>query len=157
MTPTTFRELVEATAPDLLAYFERRVMPADAADLLGETLLVIWRRKDSVPDDSERFRMWAFGVARKVLSTHWRGRSRRVALADRLRSVLISQTASSTESDLDVRAAIAALPDAERELVRLVHWEQFTVADAARVLGINASTARSRYAAAKERLRDALA
>lgn len=44
--------VVESHAPDLLAFFMRRVATAeDAADLLGEALLVIWRRAGSIPAD----------------------------------------------------------------------------------------------------------
>ncbi|MEV5040640.1 RNA polymerase sigma factor [Microbacterium sp. LMI1x-1-1.1] len=43
-----------------------------------------------------------------------------------------------------------------RGLIELVYWEGLTLAQAAAVVGIPASTARSRYAKAKERLRDAL-
>lgn len=38
----------------------------------------------------------------------------------------------------------------------LVHWDGFTLLAAAELLGVNASTARSRYAAARETLRAAL-
>ena len=38
----------------------------------------------------------------------------------------------------------------------LVHWDGFTLADAAGLLGLNASTARSRYAAARQTLKEAL-
>ena len=39
----------------------------------------------------------------------------------------------------------------------LIHWDGFSVAEAAEILGLNASTARGRYAAAREQLRQALA
>ena len=38
----------------------------------------------------------------------------------------------------------------------LIHWDGFTIVEAAEILGLNPSTARSRYAAARELLRDAL-
>ena len=78
--------LVRAEAGNLLAYFSRRVSPqAGAADLLGDTLLVLWRRARSIPDNDEERRMWMFGIARKLLVTHSRGSSRRLTLADRFR------------------------------------------------------------------------
>lgn len=55
-----------------------------------------------------------------------------------------------------MRDAIDRLEPDLAELVRLVHWERLTIADAAEVLGIPASTARGRYAKAKEELRAAL-
>ncbi|WP_275403788.1 sigma factor-like helix-turn-helix DNA-binding protein [Nocardioides jishulii] len=47
-----------------------------------------------------------------------------------------------------VRDAVLRLHAAHRELVMLIHWDGFTVTEAAELLGLNASTARSRYSAA---------
>lgn len=58
--------------------------------------------------------------------------------------------------DLAVRAAVSALAADLRELILVVHWEGLSVSDAARVLDISPSTARSRYAVAKSKLRDEL-
>jgi RNA polymerase sigma-70 factor, ECF subfamily len=140
-------DLLEATAPDLLRYFERRHR-ADAADLLGETMLVTWRRAKDVPSDPVEARMWLFGVARTVLLGHARDTARRSRLADKLRA-LPEQSPMDTGDAIDVRAAISALPGDQVELVRLVHWEGFSVADAASVMGINASTARGMHQRAK--------
>ena len=72
-------------SPDVLAYLQRRVGLDDAPDLLGETMVVAWRRAEDLPDDPERARMWLFGIARGTLRNHTRGERRRWALADRLR------------------------------------------------------------------------
>lgn len=146
--------LLEATAPELLRYFERRDR-ADAADLLGETLLVAWRRAKDIPADPLEARMWLFGVARTVLMGHARDTARRLRLADKLREMAPS-AATDPDGALDVRAAIAALPPDQAELVRLVHWEGFTVAHAASIMGLNASTARGVYQRAKSALRESL-
>jgi RNA polymerase sigma-70 factor (ECF subfamily) len=55
-----------------------------------------------------------------------------------------------------VRDAVLRLHNAQRELVMLVHWDGFTLVEAAEILRLNPSTARSRYAAAREVLRQAL-
>lgn len=69
--------LARTEAGNILAYFSHRVTrKADAADLLGETLLVLWRRADSIPDDDAERRMWMFGIARKVLATYHRAKNR---------------------------------------------------------------------------------
>lgn len=153
--PDRLRTLVEQTAPDLLAYFRRRVTPEhDAADLVGETLLTVWRRIADLPRDDEKARMWMFGVARNVLANHRRGRGRQLALAERLRGELAVVTASVDFSD--VREAVDSLPEAQRELILLVHGDDFSIADAAKLTKTNASTARTRYATALATLRGAL-
>lgn len=100
--------------------------------------------------------MWLFGVARGVLLNYGRGERRRWALIDRLRGTLPPRESHASADDgLEARDAIARLPAEGRELVELVHWEGLTLAQAAVVVGIPASTARSRYAKAKELLKHA--
>jgi RNA polymerase sigma factor (sigma-70 family) len=101
--------------------------------------------------------MWLFTIAANVLANHHRSRRRRTALTDRLRHHL---AAAAAEPDLAethaVRDAVLRLHEAQRELVMLVHWDGFTIVEAAELLGLNPSTARGRYSAARQALRDAL-
>lgn len=146
-----------AASADLLAYLQRRVGLDDAPDLLGETMVVAWRRVRELPTEPERARMWLFGIARKTLLNHARGVRRQWALADRIRGHAGTDAASPAADDgAEVRDAIARLDPELGELVRLVHWERLSLVDAAEVLGIPASTARGRYARAKVELRATL-
>lgn len=150
---------LDENAPALLGYFLRRVQnPADAADLVSETALAAWRSARRMPRDATEARMWLFGVARNTLLHHVRSTVRRDALHSRLTDAIrTSPAAAETEAAVEVRAAVDALPTDLGELIRLVHWDGFTLADAAHHLGVSASTLRSRHARAKELLRDALA
>ncbi len=149
---------LDRESPDLLKYLERRLPREDAADALAEVMVAAWRRAAALPPDPEQARMWLFGVARNVLANISRGERRRNRLADRLKAVLAAESAAENPSDhgLEVRDAISRLPADQAELIRLVHWEGFTVAAAGQILGIQASTARTRYQKARGELRDAL-
>ena len=148
---------LESSAAALLSYLERRVGPDDAPDLLGETMVVAWRRVAELPTDPERTRMWLFGIARGTLLNHARGQRRRWALADRIRlQVREAATAPPADDGSEVRDAINRLEPDLAELIRLVHWERLSISDAAEMLGIPASTARGRYQRAKDALRAAL-
>lgn len=150
--------LVREEAGKLLNYFVRRVeQPADAADLLGETLLVIWRRIDKLPDDTTEARMWMFGIASRVLADHHRGQRRRTALTERLRVTLDEQPAWDLETPLVVASALEALGAVDAEIIRLVHWDGFSQADVSRILGKRPATVRSRYQRARRRLQNVLA
>ena len=155
--------LVEANAADVLAYLQRRTAsPEDAADVLGDVLVVAWRRIGDLPQDEERARMWLFVTARGALANHHRGRRRAHGLTARLREEVAAQVRTAAAGVHDqvagaVREAIEQLPAPQRELVTLVHWEGFTLAQAAEVVGVPASTARSRYAAARADLARRLA
>lgn len=149
--------VVRREAPALLAYFERRSTPHDAADLLGETLLVAWRRVSSVPADDQEARMWLFGVARRVLMTSRRSGVRRQALTDRLREEALTRPSVAEEpQDDDLREALAGLDALDAEIIRLHHWDGFGLSEIAQHLGKPAGTIRSRYSRARAALRAAL-
>ncbi|MDO9380879.1 MAG: RNA polymerase sigma factor SigM [Nocardioidaceae bacterium] len=61
------------------------------------------------------------------------------------------------EAVLDVRHAVAALPDAQQQAVTLVYLQGFSVEEAARVLGCAAGTVKSRCSRARTVLGAALA
>lgn len=149
---------LDRDAADILRYLERRLGTEDAADALAEVMLAAWRRADAVPANPEQARMWLFGVARNIVANTARGEQRRWNLTDRLRGTLADAQAGGRPADegLEVREAIARLSPDQAELVRLIHWEGFTVAAAGAILGIPASTARTRYQRARADLKEAL-
>lgn len=152
-----FTALFDRTHGPLLAYAVRRVAdPADAADVVAETFLVAWRRLDDVPD-GDAARPWLFGVARRVLANHYRGERRRLALADRLRERLVDVVPAHEPTDTTLAQAMDRLPPDDRELLRLVAWEELARDEIAHVLGVPRATVRVRLHRARRRLREQLA
>jgi RNA polymerase sigma-70 factor (ECF subfamily) len=153
-----FEALHASTGEQLLGYFLRRIDdPGDAADLVAETYLVLWRRIDRLPGDDDGARAWAFGVAGGVLRNHRRGLRRRLALADRLRDSLTepAEPVGPTGSPL-LRAALAQLSEEDQEMVTLIAWDGLSPTQAAQALGIEPGAARVRLHRARRRLRSAL-
>lgn len=141
----------ERAAPDLLRFFERRT-GQDAADLVADTFATAWRRQNMMPSDDVDARRWLFGIAHNVLNNARRGEVRRNRLADRLRLQLRPPRREPIDAMIDVRDAIAALPVDQSDIVTLIHWEGFTSSEVGAILGLPASTVRSRYALAKRQL-----
>jgi RNA polymerase sigma-70 factor (ECF subfamily) len=157
VSPDDVHAVLSTNGGRLLGFFANRVdSPDDAADLVGDVFLVAWRRIRQVPVDPDEARMWLFGVARKVLANHRRGRHRRDALDARVRERIAAAIEPDDTYRVEVREAVRALPDQLAEVVRLVHWDGFSLEETARLLGIPASTARGRHARARELLRLAL-
>jgi RNA polymerase sigma-70 factor (ECF subfamily) len=157
VTRSHVEAVLAEVAPALTGYFLRRTADSDdAADLVGETLTEVWRVSRRMPKEREAALMWVFGVARNTLRHHVRGRIRRDAVVSALANSIAQATGEVSDDDLDVRHAIAALPTDLAELIRLVHWDGFSLEQTALHLGIPASTARSRHSRAKELLRVAL-
>lgn len=145
-------------AADLSAYFEHRSRGAEAADLLSETMVTAWRQMNVMPEGSTQARMWLFGIARDVLANAERSAQRRWKLADKLRAHIITEPVADGDhrTNVEVRDAVNRLPSQLQELIGLIHWDGFSITEAAGIVGIPASTARTRYQAARQQLARAL-
>ena len=143
----------------VLSYLSRRTqVPADAADLLSEVLLIAWRKIDDLPEDPNDVAAWLIGVARRVLANQKRGQVRRRALADRLReyqSSLPPLSAPSTEA-VAIKKALWRLNPRDRELLMLAGWDQLTSKEIAIVLSGSPPAIRQRLARARKRFRKQL-
>lgn len=155
MTPQErFEYLAGTVGTDVLAYLARRVTPReDAADVYQQVLTITWRKLRVVPTDDRESLAWMLGVARRCLANHRRAGTRRMALAERLRTELaLSCTEPDAASVERAEELLRAVSDEDRELLTLVHWEGLTIAEAGAVLGVSPSAARKRV----ERVRRAL-
>ncbi|GIJ24631.1 RNA polymerase sigma factor [Micromonospora lutea] len=152
-----FRRVYAGNFEALLAYATRRVeQPDDAADVVAETFLVAWRRSADLPADDE-IRLWLYGVARRLLANHHRSGIRRERLGERLRQCLTAVSTCDPGSEvpqrLAVQAALRRLNDTDREMLLLTVWEGLHPREAAKVVGVSPSAARTRLSRARARLR----
>lgn len=160
-TPMTDEEALLAEvyrrhAGDVSAYALRRCSADDAADVVSETFLVVWRRLDDLPEEPA-VRPWLLGIARRVLANQRRGIRRRAALVERASSFLLPHLRTAPATDIDgeahlVSKALGALPRADQELLRLVAWEELTPAEIATVMGLSSGNVRKRLFRARKRL-----
>ncbi len=153
-----FNEIYARHERAVLAYFLRRTDPTSARDAAAETFLVAWRRLDDVPP-AERTLPWLYGVARKVLANQRRTRDRLSALREKLRRLGNGQGRSPEaevihcEETQEMLNAIAGLRSTDRELLRLVTWEELSRAEVAAVLGISTHAVAQRLYRVTRRLR----
>ncbi len=147
-----FESLYRAHASEILGYLRRRGAGEDAQDLLAETFLTAWRRRHALPDADLR-RAWLFGTARRLLLALHRGKQFTVLTGE-------AETWAAGPPDPDhddrnadvVRAALADLPEVDRELLTMTVWERLPVVDAGAALGLTASAARVRLHRVRRRL-----
>jgi RNA polymerase sigma-70 factor, ECF subfamily len=153
---TRFEDVVAPAVEPLRRFLARRTDPATADDVLGEVLLVCWRRIDEVPDDALP---WAYGVARLCLANAERSARRQRRVAGRVATLdppVTVAPSSGTPADDALHAALAALPERDAELLRLWAWEQLTPAEIAVVLDVTPNAASIRLHRAREKLRERL-
>ena len=154
-----FRTLYDAAYVDLLRFVRRRVDPTHAEDVVGEVMLVAWRRLDDVPADLSAARAWLFGVARRTLLSTRRREGRQDAVAVRLAqtpAAVAGETPESVADRLDVAAAWPRLSTVHQEAIALAVLDGLTAPEAASVLGISPVAFRLRLSRARRALRHQL-
>jgi RNA polymerase sigma-70 factor (ECF subfamily) len=156
---SAFEQLFRDTRSDLLAYIARRSeCVEDAADVLAETYLIAWQKVDAIPT-GDRATLWLFGVARNLLLKGASRRRSRHVLVERLAGELrdayqaVHPSAAEDERSDVLRAALAALPEGDREILTLTAWEGLTPRQIAMVMGTSANIVRVRLHRARSSLK----
>ncbi len=152
-----FETLFERCHPDVRAYVLRRAPQTVADDVVSETFLVAWRALDGVPEEPLP---WLYGVARRTLANHRRGRRRSAALSARLTHVAVEPPEPEMlDEGIEpaLRDALLELSEREREALLLVAWEGLSPAQAASALGCSGAAFRVRLHRARGHLAELLA
>lgn len=149
--------LVHVYAPDVMRFCMRRASAEDAREAAAETFAIAWRRNDRIPE-GEAARYWLYSVARKVLANQHRSKRRRRRLRERLAG-LSEEPPPSPETvvvrraeDQEVLDALSRLKRRDREVLRLVVWEELSREDAAVVMELSVEAVHKRYQRAVKRL-----
>jgi RNA polymerase sigma-70 factor (ECF subfamily) len=151
-----FEAIFRSCYPRVLAYVLRRTEGREVAEeIVSETFLIAWRRLEPLP--------WLLGTARKVLGHRRRSERRRAAhlTVSSLEGVEVADPETPVAERLARReslaAALAALPDRDREILTLVAWDGLAPREGAQVLGCSATTFSLRLHRARRRLSKELA
>ncbi len=147
----SFRAAFGATYADVQRYARRRVGPTDAPDVIAETYLIAWRRWADCPAP-DRPLPWLYAIAGKVILNHTRGQRRRHRLIERLTHRRVAVLPGPELPDPELHAALARLSADDRELLRLIAWEQLSHAEIAEVLGCSPNAVAIRAHRARKRL-----
>jgi RNA polymerase sigma-70 factor (ECF subfamily) len=170
--PRTFEDRVLQHRDALLSAARRLTGdPLDAEDLVQETLLRAYARRDSLRHD-DNVKGWLLRVQRNLfINDYWRRRTRaRVAAIVSVDSVdphgeTLADVHERSPEQLTIarhaaeaaRGALSRLPDVYRETVVMCLVDGRSYDDVARTLGISSGTVRSRVFRGRERLRRTLA
>lgn len=160
--------LVEQCAGDLRGFFRRRgVAPADCEDLAQEALLVVWNLRERVREGKGR--PFLFAIAYRRLLAYRRKQARRAAVLlpgppeegaearpENGNAALQFMQLLDREATGRLGAALAQLPERQREVIQYVYFGGDTLADAANKLHIQAQTAGIHHQRALKRLRELL-
>ena len=156
-----------AIAPKLLNWLVATGSPhAEAADLVQETFLRIWRMRDDLSDDPAAVSGLAFTIARNLRKNQWRDDSR-LTFVDEIHDGDADATAppdelpSEAEERLaDLRArlteAFAKLPPNLRDTYTLFQVAGLSIREIAAQTGASENLVKVRIVRAKTKLREIL-
>lgn len=152
-----FAEFYKRHFRHIYAYCLRRISPDRVDDAVAEVFLVAWRRIDDVPA-GEAAMPWLYGVAYKVISTIWRGRTRQHRLHEKLAGAEITPMTGTedfvvtAEEAAQALEALSRLKSTDQEILRLSVWEELPQADIAIVLGISVGAVKQRAHQARKHI-----
>ncbi|MGW0909276.1 RNA polymerase sigma factor [Streptomyces sp. NPDC002853] len=158
-----FGELFDAYARSVYNHAYRLTGDWSAAqDMVSLTFLEAWRLRARVEEEGGSLRPWLLGVATNVTRNARRAARRHSAAVARLpRDQTVADFSDEVAERIDdkrqldlVRAALATLRRAEREVLALCVWSGLSYAAAAEALGVPVGTVRSRLSRARTKLAD---
>jgi RNA polymerase sigma factor (sigma-70 family) len=161
-TPAAFGAIFDRHAAVLRRYLVRRLGPGDAEGILGDVFRIAFEKRATYDPDRPDARPWLYGIATRELAKHRRGEARRLQAVARLAARrdagtdvadAVSRAVDASERWPEVAAAVAGLPDGERDALVLAVWEGLAYEDIAAALAIPVGTVRSRINRARSRLR----
>jgi len=154
-----FMEVIFRHEAAVGVYLARRAGREAAEDLLGEVWIAAFESRGAYDGSFAVARPWLFGVAHNRLRRYWRSRPVEDLVPD---VTVLAQgwdpwpaVDRRVDTQTVLRAALARLKPEEREVLTLVAWEDLTVADAARALGMPLGTGRRLLHQARLALRNA--
>jgi len=165
LEPERFAVLFDRHAPHIHRYLARRAGRQVADDLVAETFLTAFAKRDRYDLGYSDARPWLYGIATNLVGQHRRDDARQYRIMqgavaepevpDHADRVAAGVTAQATRALLE--AALTALPAGDRDVLLLIAWEQLTYQEVSRALDIPAGTVRSRLHRARTKVRQVLA
>ena len=152
--------------PAVRGFVARRIdNPHDAADLTADVFIAAIEAADRYRPNAGSPGAWLMGIARNVVSNHYRSSTRGAAALRRIntRALIVDESLDHLVERLDAERdarelwqRLADLPSRQRAVVELVAVDGLNLNEAAAALGISATNARVRYHRAKRTLTAAL-
>ena len=159
MKEAAFTRIFDQHHPPLFRFAYRLTgSMADAEDIVQECFLGLLRADCGFDERRASLRTYLFGAVRNQASKRFRRREDATAepgLPPDLRSP--ESEALRAELESSVTRAVLGLPETQREILILAHYEQLPLAEIAQVVGLDVGAVKSRLQRARGALREMLA
>jgi RNA polymerase sigma-70 factor (ECF subfamily) len=138
--PERFAVLFDRHAPHIYRYLARRAGQQVADDLVAETFLAAFAKRDRYDLGHPDARPWLYGIATNLVSRHrrdearqyriWQATAAEPQLPGHAERVAADVTAQAVRALLD--GALAGLSAGDRDVLLLIAWEQRRLGDRGR-------------------------
>lgn len=125
-----------------------------AADATQQTFIKAWQAATTYDADRE-LGPWIYAIARRTAIDIYRKSSRSVA-SDEVDITSLPPSLDTIWEVFEVRSAVDRLPDEERQVIKLSHFDGLTHVEIAEHMGIPVGTVKSRSHRAHQRLLELL-
>jgi RNA polymerase sigma-70 factor, ECF subfamily len=162
--PQQFGMLFRRHATEIKRYVVRRLGTDDADDVVADTFMLAFMRRDRYDPDRADARPWLYGIATNLIGRHRRDEIRYYrALArtgtDPVMEPFTDQVdarVSATAATRRLATALAKLPASHRDALLLVAWGDLSYEETAAALSVPVGTVRSRLHRARSTLKRTL-
>ncbi|MDJ0767670.1 MAG: RNA polymerase sigma factor [Ilumatobacter sp.] len=164
-TPGDFALIFDRHVGDIRRFVLRRLGPDRCDDVVSEVFRIAFEQRETFDPTVASARPWLYGIAANLVRREHRTHVRHLAALRREHGRRRTSSDPWTEAASRVDASNAAgalcdalleLPDAERETLLLVAWEQLTPTEIASATDVPAATVRTRLRRARQHVRDRL-
>ncbi|ACZ29895.1 RNA polymerase, sigma-24 subunit, ECF subfamily [Xylanimonas cellulosilytica DSM 15894] len=126
----------------------------DAEDVTAEVFRIAWAHHAGGHDLTLA---WVYATLRNVVGNEYRRRGRVTALVDKLGPMQdLAAAPVAVDDQLTVHAAMEALAEPDRDLLRMAYWEDLSAPEIAQILGCTPTAVRIRLTRARGRLKKQL-
>jgi RNA polymerase sigma factor (sigma-70 family) len=147
-----FEDFFRENYQRLFQYVARRVPNEYVDDVVAASFVVAWRKFDQATNPSLP---WLFRIASYEVSNHRRSlRKWNNVISIEVVGEYSTTSATSDINGTEISAALGRLSDVDQEILRLIHWDSLTRAEAAEVLRLTPNATNVRYHRALQRLQD---
>jgi RNA polymerase sigma-70 factor (ECF subfamily) len=130
----------------------------EAEDVLHDSYLSVLNGRARF-DARSSFQTWLFGVIRLTAASSRRRAWLRSLLLQKQNGAVPAGSTALPDADIELRSRndrlrqlLNRLADRQRQILHLVFYQEMTIEEASRVMGISIGSARTHYARGKERL-----
>jgi RNA polymerase sigma factor (sigma-70 family) len=162
--PDRFAVIFDRHAPYVHRYLARRLGREAADDLVAETFLVAFGKRQRYDHSRLDARPWLYGIATNLVGQHRRGEAKQLRLRNAIgpepaeashAERVVAQVAAQAMGSL-LGIALAELSTGDRDVLLLIAWEGLSYDEVATALGIPVGTVRSRLNRARKQVREVL-